>query len=349
LYSQHIANKTITEPSEIVSRMGGIQSQDERSARWSIGLRVPGSTDSEISTSINNREILRTWLFRGTLHYVAQADIFWLLKLLTPHVIKGNARRYEQLGLDEEVFKKSRAVLPQFLRKNQESDRSELKNAFNAAGISTEGQQLPYLFQRAALDGLIYISGMRGREMTFRLLSDLNLQKPDLDQNDLLAKLTERYFREHGPAKIRDFAWWSGLPINVARKGLAGCAALQEMVLGGENYWYLDGTSVKDVEHFACLLPPFDEYLLGYRDRDLVLDPAFAKQVNRGGGVLKPTLLLGGRVAGIWRKIDQRDQLQVEIQPFTPLSRTDQELIEQAAQRLGEFYGKLPKVRFSLL
>lgn len=346
LSSQRIAKYEFLDPAEIVKWMAGIQAQDEGGARWSIGLRVPGSTEIDITNSIKNREILRTWLFRGTLHYVAREDLLWLLKLLAPYVIKGNTRRYEQLGLDGNVFKKSQTVLAKFLREKSEATRGELKNILTDAGISAEDQRLPYLLQHAALDGSIYISGMHGREMKFRLLSELDLQKPDLDRDELLAKLAERYFHSHGSATIYDFAWWSGLPMNDAREGLAGCQVLKEMVFEGESYWTFDENTKATIEPLACLLPPFDEYLLGYRDRDLVLDPAHAKLVNRGGGMFKPTWLINGNIVGVWQKDDHKDVLKVAIHPFAPLSLSDRELIGQAALRLGEFYSKPAEVKF---
>ena len=347
LSSQRIAKYEFLDPAEIVKWMAGIQAQDESGARWSIGLRVPGSTEIDITNSIKNREILRTWLFRGTLHYVAREDLLWLLKLLAPYVIKGNTRRYEQLGLDGNVFKKSQTVLAKFLREKSEATRGELKNILTDAGISAEDQRLPYLLQHAALDGSIYISGMHGREMKFRLLSELDLQKPDLDRDELLAKLAERYFHSHGSATIYDFAWWSGLPMNDAREGLAGCQVLKEMVFEGESYWTFDENTKATIEPLACLLPPFDEYLLGYRDRDLVLDPAFAKKVNRGGGILKPTLLINGKVSGTWRQNEKGDEIFIEIKSFGKIDLEGKDAILQAASRLSNFYQKHISLNFN--
>jgi len=348
LVSQLIANDEKHKATKVVMQLTGIQAQDEGGARWSIGLRIPGSTELDLIHSIETREFLRTWLFRGTMHYAACEDLGWLLKLLAPTVIKSNARRYEQLGLSSEDFAKSCSVISRLLQVDPEATRGELKQALNVAGIYTEGQRLPYLLQRAALDGLIYISGMRGREMTFRLLSELDLPYLDYDRTKLLSKLAERYFHGHGLAKLHDFAWWSGLPINDVREGLANCEGIQEFAYQGENYWFIEGDAQKTFEPFAVLLPPFDEFLLGYRGRELALEPAHTKFVNRGGGMFKSTFLIDGRVAGTWRKIDRKEHLQVEILPFATLTSHDKDLIDQAAHRLSEFYGKPVEVCLTL-
>jgi hypothetical protein len=87
----------------------------------------------------------------------------------------------------------------------------------------------------------------------------------------------------------------------------------------------------------ACLLPPFDEYLLGYKDRSAVLDPAFTKRVNRGGGILKPAVILDGEVIAIWSRDEKKGELRIEIEPFRDLGAGERAALEQAAGRLSRF------------
>lgn len=82
---------------------------------WSIGLRVPGSTVASVETAFENREIVRTWPMRGTLHVIPAADSRWMLELLTPRVFRLTARRREQLGLDESELLAPRAWSPRRL------------------------------------------------------------------------------------------------------------------------------------------------------------------------------------------------------------------------------------------
>jgi hypothetical protein len=87
----------------------------------------------------------------------------------------------------------------------------------------------------------------------------------------------------------------------------------------------------------ACLLPPFDEYLLGYKDRSTVLDPAFSKRVNRGGGILKPTMILDGEVIAIWSRDENKGELEIEIEAFRNLESEEKAALELAAARMGRF------------
>jgi hypothetical protein len=325
----------------------GVQAQEERGARWSIGLRGQGCTEQDIIQEIENRRILRTWLFRGTLHYVACEDLSWLLDLLAPGIINANARRYEQLHLDSDVFPKSEEVILKILEVRGEATRSELKEAFHAAGVSAEGQQLPYLLQYAALNRMIFISGTRGRDMVFRLASELELQHKDFDRNSALVHLAERYFHSHGPATVHDLAWWSGLNMSDARKGLKGCVDLHELIYKEKNYYAFEqiiNESEKDVAH---LLSPFDEYLIAYRNRDLALDPTHTVHVNRGGGMFKPTVLINGKVAGTWQQNEKGDEISIEIRSFGKIDLEGKDAIDQAASRLSNFYQKHISLNFN--
>jgi hypothetical protein len=111
--------------------------------------------------------------------------------------------------------------------------------------------------------------------------------------------LTRRYFAGHGPATLPDFAWWSELPMVQARRGVAAAGSILRRLPGnGRDWWVADSQPPTPTPPAAYLLPPFDEYLLGYQARRVALDPAHVRRVNAGGGP-KPALLLDGRVAGV--------------------------------------------------
>ena len=90
LLNQQITGTKSQRPSEIVRSLGEVQAQDYLSALWAIGLRSANSTEAEIEQAIADRTIIRTWPMRGTLHFVAPADVHSLLELLTAPVIAGN-------------------------------------------------------------------------------------------------------------------------------------------------------------------------------------------------------------------------------------------------------------------
>jgi hypothetical protein len=89
LHSQQLEHTKLEKPGEVLSWLGAVQAQDYAGAKWSIGLRLPDSTDAGIEQAIADNTFFRTWVMRGTLHFVAAADIRWLLALVAPRVIAG--------------------------------------------------------------------------------------------------------------------------------------------------------------------------------------------------------------------------------------------------------------------
>jgi len=224
--------------------------------------------------------------------------------------------------------------------------RSEIKTHFERERVPAEGQQVPYLLQRAALDRLICHGPQRGSEPTYVLLSEWIGTQPALDHAQALPLLAIRYFSSHGPATQQDFAWWSGLTAPKVRLAIDSAPEVVPLEGDGVQYWVTDDLPPAGVPENAYLLPPFDEYILGYKERSLVLDPAHAKRVNVGGGMLKPTVVANGDILGIWKKQMAKQAMVVTIQPFRDLASHERDLIHRAASQLGSFTSVPVRISF---
>lgn len=156
LESQQIGSNKIRSPSKLVYWLMAVQAQDYDGAKWSIGLRLRHKTDESIENTLRSKKIVRTWANRGTLHFVNSTDIKWLLELLGPRIIKRNARRYRELGLDEKTLGKAGKILEEALSGTKGIRRSTLREILKENKISTDGQRFTFILQRASLDGLIH-------------------------------------------------------------------------------------------------------------------------------------------------------------------------------------------------
>ncbi len=67
------------------------------------------------------------------------------------------------------------------------------------------------------------------------------------------------------------------------------------------------------------MLAGFDTYLLGYRDRTLAVDSRYSRWVNAGGGMVRPTILIDGRVAGTWRHRNIHRGGGLTLESFAPI------------------------------
>jgi len=339
LVTQQIARPAFAAPRDLVAWLGAVQAQDYAAAKWAVGLRLAGdATDAEIERAIDDGAVLRTHALRGTWQLVVPADVRWMLDLVAPRLLASYATRYRQLGLDAATFDGNRSVLALALRGGAQLTRAELGSALEAAGISTAGQRLAHLLQRAELEGLICGGARRGKQFTYTLLEDRAPSRHRrLERDEALAELARRYFRSRGPATLADFQWWSGLSPADARAGLAAVqSTLASTVIDGRAYWHGEDVVAKP-RSSAFLLPAFDEYLIAYRHRAAVLGPKCVKRLNAGGGMLSPCVVLGGRVVGTWRRSLARAAVAIELDLFEEPTRREHQAIAAAAQHYGAF------------
>jgi hypothetical protein len=324
-----------------VARLGALQAQDYPGAKWSLGLRCrPGITEADVERAIADRQIVRTWPMRGTLHFVAAADVRWMLELLTPRVLAGSAARQQHLGLDDAVFARCKDAFAGALQGGKQLTRAEMYQTLERAGISTAEQRGYHLLWRTAQEGLICFGSHAGKQPTFALLDEWVPGTKRLERGEALAALALRYFTGHGPATLQDLCWWSGLSAADARVGLEAVKAhLMQETVDGKTYWLADSLPVSgDGVPRVHLLPGFDEYLLGYRDRSSALDPMHATKIVPGNnGMFMPTLVSDGRVVGTWKRTLKKRSLTATALPFDALRVDEEDAFADAAQRYGRF------------
>jgi hypothetical protein len=90
----------------------------------------------------------------------------------------------------------------------------------------------------------------------------------------------------------------------------------------------------------ALALPGFDEYLLGYKDRALMLAKEHTPAIIPGGnGVFQPTVVRDGRVVGTWRRTRRRARVDVTVTALAVVTAKDRQAIEAAFRSYGHFLG----------
>ncbi len=341
LYNQHLISPRVSTPLEVTDHFGAIQGQDYAGSKWALALRIPGCTEAMVSEAIRNRQVVRTWLMRGTLAFASAGNLHWMLALLGPDLVKARGSRRTELGLTTEILQRCRSAFAEALRGGRILTRDEAYSVINACGASSEGQRGYHILSHLALEGLLCFGPPSGNKDTFVLLDEWVPKSDPLTRPQALSRLAMLYFSSHGPATLQDFAWWSGLKMTDARLGLLGIEdTLESVESGGRIYRMPKNPAIPIPEEQALLLPGFDEYLLGYKDRSDVLDPTRSRDICPGNnGMFFPTIILQGRVAGTWKREIKRNQVKIALNPFSGLSGEDRTLIETAAGRYGEYLG----------
>jgi hypothetical protein len=289
---------------DAVRHLLAVQAQDLRSMRLALLARRVDGMDAALAGG----ELVCAWLLRGTLHLVAAEDFGWLHALTEPLQAAGSARRLAQLGIAGDA-ERGVAAIERALADGP-LDRAALAERIAAAGVRADGQRTPHLLGLAAQRGLIVFG-----PGAYVLARDWLPPARPVDRDAALAELGTRYLRGHAPAEPDDLAAWSGLPLGDARAALAAARAPRTRVPGRLP---------------PRLLPAFDPYLLGWRDRSFAVAPEHAKAVHPGGGMLRATAVANGRAVGTWTFSGGR----VELHPFAPLPGSVAAALEREARRL---------------
>jgi Winged helix DNA-binding domain len=348
LRAQRLTGERPGDVHEVVRVMGGVQAQDTAASRLAVRPRGAGLDAAAVRDACNReRSVVRTWAMRGTLHMVAAEDAGWLVALLGPGFAAANRRRRLQLGLDDAACERGLRAIGKVLGADGPLPRGELVSRLAGEGVALDprGQAPAHLVAYAAMRGLVCRGpDLDGDEPTYVLVDDwVGGRRRALDPEAALAELTRRYLGAHGPATPADLAAWAGIAAGRARRGFELVAGeLVEVAAAGAAAWTLGratpprpgrgGPGVR-------LLYRFDDYLLGWRGRDLVLPPRFASRIHAGGGWIHPAVLVDGRVVGTWRLAGRAGgRLTVAVEPFEPLDSALRGLEAEAAD-LGRFLG----------
>jgi hypothetical protein len=347
LLSQHIAGTPFNGPGDAVKWLGAVQAQDYLAAKWGLAARTNGVTDAAMEQAFADGALLRTHLLRPTWHFVTPEDIRWILALTAPRVKAASAYWYRKAGLDNGIFSHSNAALEKALRGGNQLTRLEIASVFQRAGIATDvPQSFTYLMMRAELDGIVCSGARRGKQHTYALLDERAPQARSLGRDEALAELSKRYFTSRGPATLQDYIWWSGLSAQDANAGLEMVRSeFVHEAIDARTYWFAPSTlNSKDSSPDAYLLPNFDEYVVGYTDRSAIFDASHVQKLDARGSILSNhTIVIDGRIAGVWKRTLRKNVVEIELSPFIPLTESEVQAATIAAHKYGAFLG-LPVV-----
>jgi hypothetical protein len=339
LVNQQLTESAYSSPGMLVSHMGAIQAQDYGMAKWAIGVRLPGSTDALIEKAIDDGDIIRTHILRPTWHFVAADDIRWMMQLTAPHVNRIAATMYRQLEMDGVLQSKTNEILIRLLEGGKQLTRDEIMQALSRENIKTNELRASHIMFRAELDQIVCNGSRRSKQFTYALFEErIPAGKPH-SREEALSKLTLRYFTSHGPATIHDFAWWSGLTITEIKQGVELAKPyLNSLTFDNKTYWFASGPITKiPAENLACLLPAYDEFLIGYSDRSLSLDQSLASKAIMSNGIFKPVLVIDGKITGIWKRTIKKDTVVIQFYFSDTYAALSTEIFSSCIDRYESF------------
>lgn len=344
LLNQQLSNPLFREPKELVSWMGAMQAQNYSMVKWAVGMRLKSATIQAVEKALREGEILRTHVMRPTWHLVAAEDIRWMLKLSAQRIISANdsfAKGYD-LDIPNELYTKAHDLLEKILCGKKSLTKQEIAEHFNRSGIVADNHRMTRFMARAEQEGLICSGEDRGSKCTYALLEERVPPMPELTKDESLARLARSYFRSHSPAVLQDFIWWSGLPVSDAKQAVYLIASELTTEQWKEQTWYIHDTcrTRGKLSGHIHLLPSYDEYLLGYKDRTDVLPLEHYSKAFTNNGLFFPIVLHNGQVIGNWDKSEKKKSVGLAYSWFRQVADMDEETLEREWQKFARFLGK---------
>ncbi|MDO4511500.1 MAG: winged helix DNA-binding domain-containing protein [Bacteroidales bacterium] len=309
LLNQHLAAPQFSLPEEVVAHFGAMQAQEYRMMRWAVAMRTKRPSQKAFTQAFDEGRIVRLHLLRGTWQLVSAADYWWMLSLCgekARRVISGWMSS-NKISLPPDEIASIRRVLIDVAERLGSATKEDFMTALSQRGIGIDAQRLSYHIRFAELDGILCSGNLLPMKASYALSEAKIPATPAMERDEMLSLLTRKYFQSHQPATLEDFVWWSGLGLTDCRRGIAALgAALHTIKHKGRDFYLLDDCRTRGFRSGNYLLiPPYDEYLIGYKSRDLVLDPAHKHRAHNNSGIFQPIVAHNGEVCGNWT-------------PFTP-------------------------------
>jgi len=209
----------------------------------------------------------------------------------------------------------------------------------SSIGFELNNIRLTFIKLHAELDEVVCSGALKGKEHTYALLDERAPNTKKLTRDEALAELTRRYFLSHGPATIKDYAWWSSLTVTEAKHGFEMIAfQLTHETIAGQDYWFAPSENKPKSKAAIDLLPNFDEYIIGYTDRSAIFDATYAQRLDaRHNPLFQHTIVIAGQIMGTWKRTLQKDKVVVFVKPFVKLLSSQQKLLVKAVARYGKF------------
>ena len=316
LLNQQLVAPQFCDPVEVVSYMGAMQAQEYRMMRWAVEMRTKRPSAKAFKEAFDSGRIIRLHLMRGTWQLVSAEDYWMMVDLCAPKAIavtKGWMSSNKISIPDDELFK-IRDILAQTAADKGSVTKEDFVSALAARDLRMDDHRLSYHIRMAEMSGVLCSGELLPLKATYALTADKLKQTTKMDRSacgsknadsmreHALMRFTRKYFQSRQPATLEDFVWWSGLNISDCRKGIALLGdTIHVEKWKGREFYLTDECRTRGFRKGKFLLiPPYDEYLISYKSRDIVLPPEHQHRAHNNRGIFQPIISYDGMICGNW-------------------------------------------------
>jgi hypothetical protein len=311
---------------EAVERLCALQAQYSLSPYIALWSRLTGFQRDELTRALEEREVVKSTLFRITLHITSARDYPYFAAAFLPAAQEMTAR-----VTPEQTAKLSRKV-------HAASKKPLTHEQLEALAAEEMGGR----WRTRILAPLLHLppSGtwrFWGTPTLLGMKTWLGVDLPDREEG--AKRIVERHLAAFGPATQQDLLRFAGVRVGDLRPGLERLELRAFRDERGRKLLDLPRAPLPDGETPAPIrfLPKWDSSILAYAppERTRILPEKFRSTVIRKNGDVLPTVLVDGFVAATWN-IDRKRGL--EIEPLRRLTKAERAEIDEEGERLVEFF-----------
>lgn len=286
-----------------------IQSQSVGEALVAIQTRMsPSPSMNDLMKQVEQKKVIRTWLLRGTLHFIDAGDIGLMWSAFSPEwqtrwgtYLHQHVTMYQKQSMVEVVLDcLSRGAKTRKQLKDEINQLTMIEQPIVDYLLSPWGGILKELsYQRKVIP-----TNVDGKEIVFQAtetwLKDSTTFKKQYDQVEALGIILLRYLCAYGPATAIDFAYWTGITITKAKKVIKH---MEKELISIDGLYDNKNTDhqKEPAANSIKLLPKFDPFLLGHKEK-FYLDERDYKQIFSKAGHIRAAIVLNGKVIGAWNR-----------------------------------------------
>ena len=345
LRNQHLVAPLAGSAADVVNGLLAVQAENPNQSAWAVAARTASPDPADLAGLLASGEVVRTHVLRPTWHYVARADIDWLLALTGPNLGRvTDTQLLGDLGLTGDDIDRLGAEVLDLLAATPDRTRDEvaaaLRDRVPDLAERVTGRMVMLLMAHLEMDRLVSSGKPREDNHTYGTYADrvgTRVPPETFDRDQALARLALRYFTGHGPATVKDLAYWATLTVGETRRGLEQVQdRLDCFEHDGRTYWHAPGEPPPGPGHpVGHLLQLLDEAYRGYQDSRWVLDArgVVPRARERAIGIA----LVDGQLVAAMKRVLTPARARFDLTPHRPLSVEDRRALDDAAARYGGF------------
>jgi hypothetical protein len=366
--ARRLARSSLVHPADadrlldVVRAAGGIHAQVQASAELQLAVRVRGITQADVRDALwKQRGLVKAWTLRGTLHlHPADELALWHA---ARRAVAGSAQSAPE-GL--EAWRDPAGVLhPPLAADDVNAIRAAVWDALDAQCLLREEiadevvKRVGPAPRERLLSGFAFFLGElcqgppQGAKVTFVRPDQWITGWQEVDEQAGLREVCRRFLRAYGPARPVDFGEWFGGRALTPAQARALFASLddelEEIDVEGHRAYVLVGdTAFPEARPSLRLLPEYDVYIMGFRERDHLVPSAMRKQVaahGRGryeGPAGVRFVVLDGVPAGLWQRKRRGKRIELRIVLLRRLTKARRAELDAETERIGAFLGLEP-------